>query len=156
MSMKKLVVLIMVVCLPVMFIGCHSSSSSSTPTTDVTTTPTTTPAATPLTVTSKVSVVDAQLSGSVAQVAPLKIGFFTALATSFSATSDYNTDKTNVYVEERSAEQFDTINNILCMMGQTKYDTMLNKGDYIALVDNNVCDSTKSKASGSGQTCRII
>ena len=56
--------------------------------------------------------------GSVAAVAPLKIGFFAARATSFSATSDYNTDKTNVYVQERSAEQFDTINNILCMMGQ--------------------------------------
>ena len=29
---------------------------------------------------------------------------------------------------------------------------MLNKGDYIALVDQNVCDSTKSNASGSGQS----
>jgi hypothetical protein len=109
-------------------------------------------ATTSLQVADKVSVVDAKLSGSVAGVAPLKVGFFTARATSFSATSDYNTDKTNVYVQERSAEQFDTINNILCMMGQSKYDAMLNKGDYLALVDQNVCDSTKSNASSAGQS----
>jgi len=164
MSMKKVFVKLLPLFLPLALAACSggggssSDNTSTTPTNPVTNpTTTTTQQATSvasLTVASQVSVVDPRLSGSVAAVAPLKIGFFSAmLAPSFPATSDYIKDKTNVYVQERSAEQFDTINNILCMMGQSKYDAMLNKGDYIALVDNNVCDSSsKSDASNSAQS----
>jgi len=105
-------------------------------------------------VASKVSVVDPTLTGSVAAGKPssFKMALFKFLSSATPpAASDYTNDRINVYVEERSAEAFDTINNILCMMGQTKYDVMLNKGAYIALVDNNVCSSNKSDASSAAQ-----
>ncbi len=144
-SMKAVGVWLLILLLSLMFLACSGGGSGSGGGTSSTTTS--------LQVADKVSVVDATLSGSVATgAAPLKAGFFAARAASFSATSDYNTDKTNVYVQERSAEQFDNINNILCMMGQSKYDAMLNKGDYVALVDKNQCDSNKSDASSAGQS----
>ena len=150
--MKKLGVLFLALCLPIMSIGCSggggSSSSGNTDVTTTTTTTTTAAPATALTVADKVSVVDAKLSGSVAAATPLKIGFFAALASGFSGTVDYNTDKTQVYVSERSAEVFNELNNILCMVSQSKYDVMLNKGDYVALVDENQC-SDKSNASSA-------
>ena len=83
--------------------------------------------ASPLVVAEKVSVVDAQLSGTAA-VKPLSIGVFKVTSANLPADSDYSKDITNVYVEERSTQTFDTVNQILCMMAQTKYDAMLNKG----------------------------
>jgi hypothetical protein len=65
--------------------------------------------------------------------------------------SDYCNDQTNVYVEESSAETFNTINEILCMMSQAKYDEMLNKGPYKAQIDVTLCESGKDSASGAGQ-----
>jgi hypothetical protein len=94
-----------------------------------------------ITVTDKVSVVEPKLSSSVAAL---------RIAAAVAADSDYNMDVTNIYVEERSVQGFKTINDILCMIGQTKYDTMLNKGAYIALVDQNKCSSAKSDASSAG------
>ena len=72
------------------------------------------------------------------------------LGSAIPADSTYYKDKTNVWVSERSAESFNTINDILCMIGQTRYDVMLNAGNYIALVDRNQC-SSNSGASSSGQ-----
>lgn len=107
-----------------------------------------------LTVASKVSVVDAQQAGSVGGgAAPIKLGLARlagVLSSTPAATSDYTSDKTNVWVEDRTTESFNTINDILCMMGQTKYDSMLNKGIYTALVDQNVCSSSKSDVSSAG------
>jgi len=106
-----------------------------------------------LTVVSKVSVVDAQQSGSVGgSAAPMHIGSarLAGVLSAVPATSDYNSDKTNVWVEDRTTESFNTINEILCMMGQTKYDAMLNKGIYTALVDQNVCSSSKADVSSAG------
>jgi len=114
-------------------------------------------AATALTVASKVSVVDPQLTGSVAAAAsamPLSVKWFDVrawLRSAVTVTSDYEMDKTEVYVDEVSTNSLDTINNILCMVGQTKYDAMLNKGSYIALVDNNQCNSNNSDVSSAGQ-----
>ncbi len=113
--------------------------------------------ATALVVTEKVSVVDAKsaspspewLGG--AAVKPLLIGGFQLALDQLPADSDYNKDVTNVYVEERSTQNFNTVNQILCMIGQTQYDTMLNKGAYKALIDSNQCASNKSDASSAGQ-----
>lgn len=126
--------------------GATSSSSSSSGTV--------LEATTPLTVATQVSVVDPHLSGSVAGAKPLAVAWYNVRSWFRSAptgTVDYNMDKTQVYVQEQSTESFNTINMILCMMGQTKYDTMLNQGNYLALVDNNVCNSSKSDASSAGQ-----
>ena len=137
----------LVLLLPMIFLACGGGSSGSGAT------PPPQGAATPLQVANKVSVVDANLSGSVAGAAPLKIGWagiLKAISRAPGATSDYYLDKTQVWVNERSVESLDNVNNILCMVGQTKYDAMLNQGAYIALVDQNLC-SSKSNASTAGQ-----
>ncbi len=145
--MKKVMVWLFMVLFPVAFLACGGGGGSSNNNNDTT--------ATAMTVASKVSVVDAQLSGSVASgAAPLKIGWsgiMKALSKAPATSSDYYTDKTQVWVNERSVESLDNVNNILCMVGQTKYDAMLNKGNYIALVDRNQCNSDKSNASTAGQ-----
>ena len=107
--------------------------------------------ATALSVASKVSVVDTQSSN---QVQALSIGIAAiGLATSDLPTnSDYFNDKQTVYTEERSAEAFDIVNEILCMMAQTKYDAMLNKGAYKAQVDTNKCSKNSDDASSAGQS----
>lgn len=144
--MRKIVVLLVVMFLPIMLIACGGGGGGGDNNNNNTTA---------LTVASKVSVVDAQLSGSVAAgAAPLKIGWtgiLRALSKAPATTSDYYADKTQVWVDERSAEAFNEINNILCMVAQTKYDAMLNKGNYIALVDQTQCNSNKSDASSAGQ-----
>lgn len=55
--------------------------------------------------------------------------------------SDYATDKTNKHVAERSAEMFSTVNEILCMLAQTRHDAMVNQGAYRALIDKGQCSS---------------
>lgn len=141
--MKRSIVWLVLLLLPLMFSACKSKSSSDDGQQGSTTS---------LQVADKVSVVDAKLSGSVAaSVAPLHIGSFKVTAADLAATTDYKVDKTQVWVSERSAEAFNEINNILCMMAQSKYDVMLNQGAYVALVDQTQCDSKKSDASSAGQ-----
>ena len=70
----------------------------------------------------------------------------------FPTDSDYNKDQTQVWVNERSAETFGTINEILCMIGQTKYDAMLNQGYYKAQIDQNLCSSDKDDPSAAGES----
>jgi hypothetical protein len=112
----------------------------------------------PLVVASNVSVVSAQTStnaggsGKPSLKGRLKALLFSGtLPGDLAATADYKMDKTNVYVQERTSDAFKTINQILCMMGQTKYDAMLNKGAYTALIDKNLCDSGNSDPSSAGQ-----
>lgn len=101
--------------------------------------------ATPLTVTSNVSVVEPKITAAVTGARPL------LMAASVPLDSDYAKDKTNVYVQERSVELFGNINNILCMIAQTKYDSMTNKGAYVAQIDEKQCDSNRGDASQAGQ-----
>lgn len=95
--------------------------------------------ATALKVAEKVTVVDAKQ--------PVTTATATALVLKAAdIQTDFQKDATKVYVDERSAEAFDTVNNILCMISQSRYDLMLNKGAYAALIDENLC------GSGGGQT----
>ncbi len=121
--------------------GGGGGSSSSSSTSDSTSA---------LTVAEKVSVVEAQDSGS-SGVAPMKIGVFKLSPSDLPADSDYFKDETFVFVEERSTEAFDLVNEILCMMAQTKYDEMLNKGDYKAQIDSKQCNSSNDSTSTAGQ-----
>jgi hypothetical protein len=71
-------------------------------------------------------------------------------------SGDYVNDQPEVYVFDESMEQLDTINNILCMIKQTRYSAMVNQGTYIALVDEDKCDrrgdrSSESSNQSSGQ-----
>jgi len=80
----------------------------------------------PLKVADKVSVVDAKETGGIAPLALVR-----RMAIPFADLppgSAYKSDKTAVYVNERSTEAFKTVNEILCMISQTSYDAMLNKG----------------------------
>ncbi len=144
--MKKVGGWLLALLLPVMLLSCSGGGGGSGSGGDPT--PTATSA---LQVADKVSVVDAKLSGSVAAVAPLHIGLFKVTAADFADTTDYKFDKTQIWVSERSADVFNDLNGILCMVSQTKYDEMMNKGDYVALVDNNQCDKDKSNASSAAE-----
>lgn len=105
-----------------------------------------------LTVAEKVSVVDANTSGSSSVSAFLKkLIELSYAAKDLPAASDYNTDPTFTFVEERSVNAFDLINEILCMLDQTQYEAMIGKGDYIAQVDGNQCASTNDDAQSAGQ-----
>ena len=103
----------------------------------------------PLKVADKVSVVDAKDTGGVAPLALIR-----NMAIPFAdlpSDSAYKTDQTAVYVNERSTEAFKTVNEILCMISQTSYDAMLNKGPYKALINKNLCEGNDS-ASNAGQS----
>lgn len=97
----------------------------------------------------KISVVDAQSSGGGAT--PLRIGKFKLAPPNAGTTSDWGKDVTQVYVAERSTESFNTINEILCMIGQSQYDDMVNKGTYKAQIDKTQCSSDQDSAESAGQ-----
>ena len=98
----------------------------------------------------KISVVDAKSTTTGA--AQLRIGKFkVAPSTVTAAGTDWSKDVTQVFVHERSEEAFGTINEILCAIGQTQYDEMVNKGDYKALIDNNQCSQKRDSAESAGQ-----
>lgn len=98
----------------------------------------------------KISVVDASSAGGGA--APLRIGKFRVRPSVFgTATTAWDTDKTIIYVHERSAESFGIINEILCMIDQSQYDEMVNKGFYRAQIDMNQCSQERDSAESAGQ-----
>jgi hypothetical protein len=105
---------------------------------------------TALSVADEVSVVEAQASAG--KIKAMKIGKIFLSPSDVPADSDYNNDRQEVYVHERSAEAFNIINEILCSMGQSRYDEMVNLGDYKAQIDTNLCNQDKDSASGAGES----
>ena len=99
-------------------------------------------AASALKVAEKISVVDAKEDISEEGVAG-------AVAPSVPADSDYMQDETFAFVEEESVETFEIMNEILCMMAQTKYEDLLNQGNYKALIDMAQCESERDDASSA-------
>ena len=88
-----------------------------------------------ITLSSKISMVTANTSASTARTA------FAHFSTdNFSSTADYNSDSSDTYVYERSADAFQTANMILCYMAQTRADLMLNAGNYKAQIDEARCE----------------
>jgi len=102
-----------------------------------------------LTVAEKVSVVDAQSEGGSGAPARIRAA---VRALSLPADSDYNTDRATVYVQEQSVQSFNTVNEILCMVAQTRYDAMLNLGPYKAQIDMNLCKGKDSASAGAQQS----
>lgn len=100
------------------------------------------------TIADRVSVVDAQESASPSVSALAKA--LRGLRVSVPADSDYMLDEQNIWVHERSADVFGTINEILCMMNQTAYAEMVNLGSYIAQVDIGQCE-VEDNASAAGE-----
>ena len=115
------------------FLGCSkkddSSSSSSSDTVSATS------GSSAITLSSKVSVVEPKTTVSTARTA-------NAIdATGFAATADYNVDESSIFVYEQSADVLDTVNSILCEIGQSRPDLMLNAGNYKAQIDSKKCGS---------------
>jgi len=103
-----------------------------------------------LTVGSQVSVVDAQANTQNAPMlstdnnsAPITLN---APLITVPLDSDYNKDKTNIYVNEKSGDAFKTVNMILCMIEQTKYSDshFVNQGYYKAMINSDVCSGNDS------------
>jgi len=107
-----------------------------------------TTATTALTVADKVSVVEAQSSATPKPTAGG--GTAKSLDVDFarlSSDTQYDTDTTELWVYDPSIEAMGTVNMILCVMGQTGYDSQMNKGTYIALIDADKCETGKNESS---------
>ncbi len=104
----------------------------------------------------KVSVVDPQTSGGssgkpLAAVKSLLTGITGTDLSFITPPTDYQADEVTVYVNERSLEVFNMVNDILCSVRQTRYEVMLNAGPYRAQVDKNLCSSKRDSASSGGE-----
>jgi hypothetical protein len=111
-----------------------SSSSSSSSDTDVTAVS----GSGSISLSAKVSVVEPKTTASTARTARTAYAIDT---TGFATTLDYHVDETQTFVFEESADVLDTVNKILCMIGQSRPDLMLNEGNYNAQIDENKCGS---------------
>ena len=72
----------------------------------------------------------------------------TALALYNDAGTDYSTDEARVNIYDASMESLQTVNMILCVMEQTRATEMVNQGAYIALVNEDKCDTGGNESSG--------
>lgn len=70
--------------------------------------------------------------------------------TSFSATSDYATDPTKIWIDERAGDALKVVNEMLCMLNQTRYEDMLNKGPYRAQVEKAQCRQQRDESQQDG------
>src|SRR3990167_8054609 len=67
-----------------------------------------------------------------------------------SATSAYITDAQSSFVQDQTSDGINQVNSIMCYIGAMAPDSMVNKGNYIALIDDTKCDtSNRDKASNS-------
>ncbi len=145
------------------FAGCASSDDDST-----TTTPTTNPdtetelmpsaaaGSDSLTIASKVSVIEAKEdTGSESlylNTRSISSEINRAIDTDgFAADADYNLDVTQVWVHEESVQAFNTVNEILCSIDQTRYGDMKGEGNYRAQIDTDQCSSGNDDPSSAAE-----
>jgi hypothetical protein len=99
------------------------------------------------------SIPSKRLSGAIALVLSYAVSQ-SALAAPPASGSAYFTDAQSSHVEDATSKGIGTVNMIACIMSAMKPDQLVNKGDYIALVDETKCDpnsrSSTSQSSGSG------
>jgi hypothetical protein len=76
-----------------------------------------------------------------------------AIAQTPPSDSDYYRDVTRTFVNERSGQALDSVNSVLCMIEQTKYndESLLGAGPYRALVDQSLCEDRDS-GDNSGES----
>jgi hypothetical protein len=68
------------------------------------------------------------------------------------ATSAYLTDPQSSYVQDATSQSIGQVNMIACIMYSMRPDALVNQGPYVALVDQNVCNSGNTGAATSGAT----
>lgn len=122
-------------------VGCGGGSSSSTSSGSVS----------GLALPDSVEVVSADSSGSTANVAALKTNFAGLAAAFNDAGTDYSNDDQQVFVWHPALQPINTVNDILCFVGQMRADQMVNKGAYIALIDEGSCSNGESAGSSTQQ-----
>lgn len=66
----------------------------------------------------------------------------------FPADSDYNQDDSHVRVYDPSLENLEQVNMILCYVGATAADEMVNEGMYLAQVDVSHCEDVGDDGGG--------
>jgi len=64
-------------------------------------------------------------------------------------TSAYITDPQTSYVQDATSDSIGQVNMIACIMHSMRPDALVNEGPYVALIDKNKCDSSKSGSGGS-------
>ena len=85
------------------------------------------------------------LAFSLATIGTMPLGAWATPA----ATSPYVTDPQNSYVQDATSDGISNLNMVLCIMDSMKPADMVNKGNYIALIDMNKCDSSRSSGGSS-------
>ena len=108
----------------ILLFGCSKSDDSSSSSSEVSAAS----GSSAISLSSKVSVVEAKTTDSTARTANIE-------TSGFATTADYNVDETSIFVFEQSADVLYTVNEILCMIGQSRPDLMLNAGNYNAQID---------------------
>ncbi len=63
--------------------------------------------------------------------------------------TDYSNDLAKVWVHDDSMGPLQTVNMILCLMDQTRASDMVNKGSYVALINENKCDEGNNGSGAS-------
>lgn len=67
-------------------------------------------------------------------------------------TSAYYTDTQNIFVQDQTSDVLSGLNNVLCHIEAMRPDAMVGNGNYVALVDRNICNANGSggKSSNTG------
>lgn len=66
--------------------------------------------------------------------------------------TDYAKRETHVYSFHNSQESLEMANEIMCMLGQTRYEEFVNAGPYVALVDSEKCSEEDHSSDSSDQS----
>ena len=80
-------------------------------------------------------------------------------ATDFPLTADYFSDEVSTWVYDPSVEPIQLVNEILCMVNQTRAGAMVNRGAYKAQIDTARCeqgsqgDDSEGQSSGASADC---
>jgi hypothetical protein len=89
-------------------------------------------------------------------LASLTVGTAIASALAIAAppsTSAYFTDPQTTQVQDATSQSIGQVNMITCVMSSMRPDALVNKGPYVALIDQNKCDAQKqSSTANSGNT----
>lgn len=65
------------------------------------------------------------------------------------ASSAYYTDTQNIFVQDQTTEVLKQMNGVLCHIEAMRPDAMVGKGNYVALIDGNICSPQKSGGQNS-------
>ncbi len=89
--------------------------------------------------------------GRAACTALAGLSFATPALAAPTGTSAYYADAQNEFVQDATTDRIGTVNMIMCILGALRPDALVNRGSYVALVDQSKCDSrNQASAANSG------